>query len=92
MDRGLAMWAVVGALTLGLAFPHLVGAMDTGLDWTLVIKLSSVASLFLRALFFFALNEGPHKFAKTTIDPRQIGTTLRNKRMMLANAGYFGHM
>jgi hypothetical protein len=44
------------------------------------------------ALFLFALKEGPHKFAKTTIEPRQIGTILRNKRMMLANAGYFGHM
>jgi MFS family permease len=89
--RGVAMGSMVGALTLGSASPHLIGAFDIGLDWTVVIKLSSVAVL-LSALIFYFLKEGPFSFAKTTVDLRQIGQIIRNKPVMLANLGYFGHM
>ena len=90
--RGVAMGSMVGALTLGSASPHLIGAFGIGFDWTIVIKVSSMAVFSSALIFFFLLKEGPHSFAKTTVDIRQIGAIVRNKPVMLANLGYFGHM
>jgi len=90
--RGLAMGAMVGALTLGSASPHLVRAMGQGLDWQLVILASSAASLVAGLIFAFAVREGPFAFARATVDLRQVAAILRDRPVMLANVGYFGHM
>ena len=54
--------------------------------------MSSAASLAAAALFLGAIREGPYPFARATMDPRQIGAVFRNRPLMLANLGYFGHM
>ncbi len=90
--RGLAMGVMVGALTLGSATPHLVRALGQGFDWRVVIATSSIASLLAAAIFAFALREGPYAFARAKVDIGQIGAVLRDRPVMLANAGYFGHM
>jgi MFS family permease len=89
--RGLALGVVIGALTLGSALPHLFRALG-GFDWRLVVVSSSAASLAAAALFLLAIREGPYPFARATMDPRQIGAVFRNRPLMLANLGYFGHM
>ena len=89
--RGLALGVLIGALTLGSALPHLFRALG-GLDWRLVVSLSSAASLAAAALFLGAIREGPYPFARATMDPRQIGAVFRSRPLMLANLGYFGHM
>ncbi len=90
--RGLAMGAMVGALTLGSALPHLIRALGASFDWRLVISTSSVACLVASLIFVFLLREGPYPFSRTRVDPRQIGKIIRNRPVMLANIGYFGHM
>lgn len=90
--RGLAMGLMVGALTLGSALPHLIRGLDFGVDWQPVIIVSSLCSLLAAAIFGFLLREGPHDFPKTSFDPKQIKQVLQNKRVMLVNFGYFGHM
>jgi MFS family permease len=89
--RGLALGVLIGALTLGSALPHLFRALG-GVDWRLVVASSSAASLAAAALFLVAIREGPYPFARATMDPRQIGAVFRNRPLMLANLGYFGHM
>lgn len=90
--RGLAMGTLVGALTFGSALPHYIRAIEFGLDWQVVIIVSSVACLVSAVIFAFILKEGPERFARTKISPRHLGRILRNKPVMLANFGYFGHM
>ena len=90
--RGFAMGTMVGALTLGKAMPHLVKALGTHLDWQVTVAVTSGLSLLSAMIFFAALREGPHPFAKTKVDLRQFGAILKNKPVMLANCGYFGHM
>ncbi len=90
--RGLAMGTLVGALTLGSALPHLVRAAGAGLDWRVVVAVTSLAALASAAIFATALREGPHAFARGRVDLRQVGAILRNRPAMLANLGYFGHM
>lgn len=89
--RGLALGLIVGSLTLGSAMPHLVRAFGAGVEWSSVVAVTSVASIASAGIFWF-LRDGPHAFARTSIDLRQFGTILRNRPVMLANTGYFGHM
>ena len=90
--RGLALGLLIGALTLGSSLPHLVRALGGGLDWRLVVLVTSAASLVAAAIFAGAIREGPYPFARATMDLRQVGAVFRNRPLMLASLGYFGHM
>lgn len=90
--RGLALGIVIGALTLGSAFPHLLRATTSSLDWQVVVLGTSLMTLAGAALMARYAVEGPFSYPRATFNPRQIGLVLRNKPVMLANVGYFGHM
>lgn len=90
--RGLALGLLVGSLTLGSALPHLVRALGGGFNWRGVVIASSAASFVAAVVFAFLLHEGPYRFARTRVNIGQIGAILRNRSVMLANIGYFGHM
>jgi len=91
-SRGLALGAIVGALTLGSSMPHLFRAVTQQIDWHLVIALSSIASLAAGICFFLFAKEGPHPFGRAVFNPRQIGRVLKDRDLLLVNIGYFGHM
>lgn len=90
--RGLALGLLVGGLTLGSAMPHLFRALGGGLDWRVVITASTLATLSSALIFGLLVREGPHAFGRATFDPRQALAVLRNRPVLLANIGYFGHM
>lgn len=90
--RGLALGMVIGALTLGSAFPHLVRAASTGLDWRIVVIATSAFALVSAVLLGLVIREGPHGYAPAPFRPSELTSILLNKPLMLANAGYFGHM
>ncbi len=90
-NRGLALGLLIAALTFGSAMPHLVRAIGAGIDWRIVVATSSAFAL-IAALLFFRLREGPFPFSRSVIDARQLGAVLRDKPVMMANFGYFGHM
>jgi MFS family permease len=91
-DRGLALGLLIAALTLGSALPHLVRALGVGIDWRIVVAASSACACAAALLFGMGLREGPFPFARTIVDPCQVGAILHNRPVMLANLGYFGHM
>ena len=90
--RGTALGAVIAALTLGSAFPHLVRAATDHVAWQAVVASASAATLAGGALLGLFGVEGPFPFSRARFSPRQIGAVLRNRPLMLANLGYFGHM
>jgi len=90
--RGLALGCVIAALTLGSAFPHLLRAVTSNLNWKLVVCSTSAMTVIGAALMARSAVEGPHPFSRATFDLRKIGQVLRDKPVMLANIGYFGHM
>lgn len=90
--RGLALGAMVGALTVGSASPHLLRGLGQGLDWQLVIAASSAASLIAALMMLLALPDGPYPFQSARIRLRHVGRIFTNRPAMLANFGYFGHM
>ncbi|WP_046865793.1 MFS transporter [Microvirga massiliensis] len=90
--RGFALGCVIGALTLGSAFPHLLRAFSGGLDWRVVVFSTSLMTLGGAFLMWCYAHEGPFSFSRAAFDPRQIGRVLRSRPVALANIGYFGHM
>ncbi|HRP98282.1 MAG TPA: MFS transporter [Rhodocyclaceae bacterium] len=89
--RGTALGILVGAIVVGQATPHLVNALG-GLDWRIVIHVTSVLTLAGGLLTALAVREGPYPFPKATLDPTQLWRVLANRGVRLACYGYFGHM
>jgi MFS family permease len=89
-DRGLLVGALVGALTLGSASPHLVAFLG-GADWRLTVCIVSAAAI---AAGFVGLlvGLGPHHAIAPKFDPHALVTAWTNRRVRLAYAGYLGHM
>src|SRR5215208_4200347 len=89
--RGLALGILAGALVVGNAMPHLANGLG-GLDWRLVIYVSSTLTLAGGLVTEFAVKEGPFPFPRAIFDPRQAGRVFSNRGVRLASFGYFGHM
>lgn len=89
--RGVALGILAGALVVGNAMPHLVNGLG-GLDWRLVIYVTSALTLAGGLLTQLAVKEGPFPFPRAIFDPSQAGRVFSNRGVRLASFGYFGHM
>jgi MFS family permease len=76
VNRGLAIGAVVGALTVGKAFPYLVDAIGgAGVGF---VVWSTTGSAFLAALLVaVGYRDGPHAFERRPFSWGLVGTVLR---------------
>jgi MFS family permease len=90
--RGTALGLVIAALTLGSAFPHLIRSLTDRVDWRAVVMASSGCTLVGAAVLVFFVVEGPFPFSRAVFNPRYVAVVLRNRPLLLANLGYFGHM
>ncbi len=97
-DRGLWIGVLVGALTVGSAMPHLLGAVpllspEGGLPpWRSVLYASSVQAVVGAALVAALVKVGPYVGRAMRFDWRNAAAGLRDRAPRLANFGYFGHM
>lgn len=91
-SRGLALGAVIAALTAGSSLPHLFRAVADTPDWRVIVAAASVAAVLGGLLFLIFVREGPFPFSRAVFHPGQIGQVLRDRNLLLANLGYFGHM
>ena len=90
-QRGLAVGAIVGALTVGKAAPYLVHAIP-GVGETPVILSASVAAGFAAILVLLGYRDGPYPFAPRPFSWGLVATVVRQRRWRLATGGYLGHM
>ena len=90
--RGTALGAVIAALTLGSATPHLIRVITEHVPWQGVVATASAATIAGGALLALFAVEGRYPFSRATFDPRHIGVVLRNRPLAIVNLGYFGHM
>jgi MFS family permease len=91
-DRGFGIGLLVGALTVGSASPHLLKAMGGVLSWQPVLYLSSSLAAAGGVIALLFIREGPDRTASPKFDWRYAGKIWREKEVVLANVGYFGHM
>ncbi len=89
-DRGFLVGALVGALTLGSALPHLISFLG-GTNWRFSVAIASMAAA-AGGLLALMVQLGPYHARAATFDPRTIGAAWTNRRIRLAYAGYLGHM
>jgi len=89
--RGTALGLLAGGIAVGSALPHLVNGLG-GLDWRMVVWVTSVLTLAGGVMVFTLVREGPFPFPRPTFDPRQVGRVFTNRGVRLASFGYFGHM
>jgi MFS family permease len=89
--RGKALGVMIGALTLGSALPHLVGAVG-GVDWRVVIAVTSVLSALGGLVVLGVRGEGRYPFPRRPFNLAAGFKSMRNRDVALANIGYIGHM
>ena len=89
-DRGFLVGALVGALTLGSASPHLMAYLG-GSDWRTTVLLSSLAAVAAGIMCLWA-RLGPYHGTAARFEPRAVLLAWTNRRVRLAFAGYLGHM
>lgn len=89
-DRGFLVGALVGALTLGSAAPHLLALLG-GADWRWSLTVASLASAIGGVLCLFA-DLGPFHARAPRMKIDAIFTAWTNARIRYAYAGYLGHM
>ena len=89
-DRGLLVGLLVGGLTLGSAFPHLL-AWIGGAQWRLTTGIASLLAL-LAALMMLKVSLGPWHARAARFDPGAIRLAWVDRRLRLAFLGYLGHM
>lgn len=89
-DTGLLIGALVGALTVGSASPHLIAAFG-GVDWRLTYIAAGVLSV-AAGIGTVWIRLGPGMGKAPPFDPRHALKAWTDRPLRLANLGYLGHM
>ncbi|MFM8534426.1 MAG: nitrate/nitrite transporter [Acidimicrobiia bacterium] len=89
--RGFALGLLIGALTLGKAFPHLLSALF-GADWRAPMLLASALAVAGGTLVALVVRDGPHVAPTSPFDPHAIRRVFASRGARLATLGYLGHM
>jgi predicted MFS family arabinose efflux permease len=87
----MAMGAMVAALTVGSAVPHLVNAFG-GVRWSTVMIATSVLTVIGGFLVAGFVRDGPFPFPGSRFELREAWQALSQRDVRLASFAYFGHM
>jgi hypothetical protein len=90
-ERGLAIGAVVGALTLGSAAPHLFSGLFVA-AWRPVLVSASVAAAAGGLILLATFRDGPFAAPAPRFEPAFAARAIRDRGVRLALTGYLGHM
>ena len=89
--RGFALGMLIGALTLGKAFPHLLTAIF-GAEWRQPMVVVSILAAIGGSLVLAIVRDGPFVAPTAPFDPHAIRKVLASRGARLATLGYLGHM
>jgi MFS family permease len=89
--RGFALGMLIGALTLGKAFPHLLTAIF-GAEWRQPMIVVSILAVIGGSLVLAVVRDGPFVAPTAPFDPHAIRKVLASRGARLATLGYLGHM
>ncbi len=90
--RGTALGIVVGALTIGSAFPHLLAWDAQTVPWRVLMWISSGLAVAGGGVVWLAVEDGPYVSATAPFDPRAVLEVAQNSGVRLSTLGYLGHM
>lgn len=90
-ERGLAIGAIVGALSVGKAVPYLLEGGGR-LPFGAVVAVPSLAALVAAVLVGGWYREGPHAFPARPFSWGLVGTVAGDPVLRRITGGYLGHM
>jgi MFS family permease len=90
--RGTALGVLVGALTIGSAFPHLLSALAADIDWRSLLWLTSGLALAGGVIVRGIVRDGPFVAETAPFNPRAALHVFTRRGARLATLGYLGHM
>lgn len=88
--RGMALGALVGALTVGSAAPHLLRGLGAG--WEAVVLGASFLAVCGGLVMALAVGDGPYETRRRPFAWGHVRRVVRNRGVRLATFGYLGHM
>jgi len=89
---GWRLGIMVGALTLGTAFPYFIQAVGAGLNWKYLASFASLLALIGGLIVLRLIPEGPFLRETARFDIRAAFRMFRRRSFRLQAFGYFGHM
>jgi len=90
--RGAALGILIGALTIGSAFPHLLAAVSAHIAWRTLMLWASALAVAGGAVVITAVGDGPYVAASASFDPLAVARVFSARGTRLATLGYLGHM
>jgi MFS family permease len=90
--RGAALGVLVGALTVGSAFPHLLASVSTTIPWRTLMLCASALAVVGGIVVVTLVGDGPHVAVSARFDPGAVARVFADRRTRLSTLGYLGHM
>jgi MFS family permease len=91
-NRGAALGVLIGALTVGSAFPHLLATASASIPWRTMILAASLLSVAGGAIVVMLVGDGPYVARSAQFDPGAVVRVFADRGTRLATLGYLGHM
>ena len=89
---GWRLGVLVGALTLGAAFPYLIHTLGSQFGWRILAGTSSVLALGGGCLVLMVLSDGPLLKDRAPFDAGMLWRVFAHLPFRQTAFGYFGHM
>jgi len=89
---GWRLGVLVGALTLGTAFPYLIQTVGSQFSWRTLAGTASILALGGGCLVLMALSDGPFLKDRAPFDTRMLWRVFAHLPFRKTAFGYFGHM
>jgi MFS family permease len=90
--RGAALGVLIGALTVGSAFPHLLAAVSAYVPWRVLMLLASAFAIAGGGIVKAFVGDGPYVASSARFDPHAVARVFADRGTRLATLGYLGHM
>jgi len=90
--RGAALGILIGALTVGSAFPHLLASVSTTIPWRTLMLCASALAVAGGIIVVTLVSDGPYVAVSARFDPGAVARVFADRRTRLSTLGYLGHM
>ena len=90
--RGAALGILIGALTIGSAFPHLLASAAATIPWRALMLAASALALGGSVVVARLVGDGPYVATTARFNPRAAAQVFADRGTRLATLGYLGHM
>jgi MFS family permease len=91
-QRGAALGVLIGALTIGSAFPHLLASASATIPWRTLMLSASALAIAGGIIVVSLVGDGPHVATSARFDPAAVARVFADRGTRLATLGYLGHM